>query len=103
MADRSGGTPEGIVFTEGRKWQEQRRFALRRLRDFGFGTRSMEAIVQDEIQELIERLKQDVGKPISMQNRFNGAVINALWTIVAGERFRQDDPKVNEIFRLFTQ
>ena len=105
MKDRSGGEVEGIIHTEGRKWQEQKRFSLRKLRDFGFGTRSIETIVHDEIAELIERLKKDAeaGKPISTRNLFNGAVINVLWTLIAGERFKQDDPKVKEIFQIFTQ
>ncbi len=49
----------------------QRRFILKNLRDFGFGKKSMEGLVHEEIQELIEGFKKDVGKPITTQNRFN--------------------------------
>ncbi|XP_075227318.1 putative cytochrome P450 304a1 isoform X2 [Lycorma delicatula] len=37
---RSDGDLLGIIFTEGDKWLEQRRFMLRNMRDFGFGRRS---------------------------------------------------------------
>lgn len=49
----------GIFFTEGQVWFEQRRFALRNLRDFGFGRRqdALEFELQDEIQNLIDFLK----------------------------------------------
>lgn len=49
----------GIFFTEGPLWFEQRRFALRNLRDFGFGRRQdeLEAELQDEILNLIDLLK----------------------------------------------
>lgn len=49
----------GIFFSEGQTWFEQRRFALRNLRDFGFGRRQdeLEAELQDEIQIMIDLLK----------------------------------------------
>lgn len=78
---------------------EQRRFALRHLKDFGFGKRSMENLVLDEVAELIQGFKRDVGKPISTQTRFNVAVLNSLWSIVAGERYSHDDPILEEIVK----
>jgi hypothetical protein len=63
----------------------------------------MEHIVQDEIQECIEKLKKDAGQPISTSNKFNVAVVNALWTIITGERFKQDDPELNRIIGMITQ
>jgi cytochrome P450 len=92
MADRSGGQVKGLIFTEGKEWVEQRRFALRTLRDFGFGKKSMESAVHEEIKDLIETFKKSAGKPQSTKNAFNAAVLNALWTLIAGERFKQDDP-----------
>ena len=38
--EERGGTPgplEGVIFSQGKVWAEQRRFTLRTLRDFGFG------------------------------------------------------------------
>jgi len=87
----------GIVFTDGQNWSDQRRFALRHLRDFGFGKKSAEVIILEEARELVGRLKTDIGKPFTTRNVFNPAVINVLWTIVTGERFKQDDPQLNYI------
>ncbi len=42
----SNGDLTGIFFSNGKEWQEQRRFALKNLRDFGFGKLSMEELVQ---------------------------------------------------------
>lgn len=49
----------GIFFTEGPVWHEQRRYALRNLRDFGFGRRQdvFEMELQDEILNLIDLIK----------------------------------------------
>lgn len=51
--------PRGIFFTEGPYWKEQRRFALRHLRDYGFGRRfaDLEIEFNDEILNLIDLIK----------------------------------------------
>jgi len=57
----------------------------------------MENLVMDEVDELIAGFKKDLGKPIKTSNRFNIAVVNALWTIVAGQRYSHDDKELNDI------
>jgi cytochrome P450 family 2 subfamily U polypeptide 1 len=48
----------GILFTDANSnWNEQRRFALRNLRDFGFGKESNEAMLVNELEELIKYIK----------------------------------------------
>lgn len=46
----------GIFFREGESWHEQRRFALRYLRDFGFGRRfdSFENEIEIQIKQFID-------------------------------------------------
>ena len=45
--------PTGILFAEGHVWAEQRRFALKNLRNFGFGKHdTMEGLLQYEATEL---------------------------------------------------
>ncbi len=40
------GQIPGLMFSNGQEWVEQRRFATRSLKDFGFGTMSMEEVIQ---------------------------------------------------------
>lgn len=49
----------GLFFTEGKLWHEQRRYALRNLRDFGFGRRhdGFEIEKHEEVLSLVELLK----------------------------------------------
>lgn len=49
----------GIFFTESTFWHEQRNFALRHMRDFGFGRRQdkYESHMMEEITLLIDMLK----------------------------------------------
>jgi methyl farnesoate epoxidase/farnesoate epoxidase len=91
-----------LIFTEGDQWLEQRRFTLRHLKDFGFGKKTMESVIQEEVSDLIERFKETAGKPISTENAFNAAILNAIWSIIAGDRFKQDDPELMKAIRLLT-
>ena len=97
------GKQRGIIFNDGTNWAEQRRFSLRHLKDFGLGKNTMEGIILDEAIELISRFRDEREKPVSTQNRFNAAIINAFWTIVAGERFKQDDPKLAKLVECIMQ
>ena len=88
----------GLTASEGEQWVAQRRFALRNLRDFGFGKKSMESLAQDDIIELINGFKKEVGHPIETNRRFSTAVLSSLWNIIiAGQKFVHDDPKFEEV------
>ena len=60
-------------------------------------------MILEEVTELVEELKRDSGKPVVTQNRFNIAVLNALWTIISGERLSHDDPELKEIIATITR
>ena len=96
----------GIVFNEGATWSEHRRFALRHLRDLGFGKNSMETTVLDEFEELAKEMQQDCGKPVRINFRFNLTVLNILWRMVADQRLDSNNPNaqkyiatVNDFFK----
>jgi len=55
---RNGVKNRGILFSDGvASWNEQRRFSLRTLRDFGFGKDSMEGLLQSEMETLVNKFK----------------------------------------------
>lgn len=76
----------GIVNTEGEVWEEQRRFVLRKLRDFGFAKTSMEGMILEEVNSMLEWFRNTKGTPVSCHRIFNSAVVNSLWHIVSGEK-----------------
>ena len=47
---------------------------VKNLRDFGFGRKSMESMIQEEVKALIDLLKRDIGKPISTKTAFNAGI-----------------------------
>ncbi|XP_037090365.1 methyl farnesoate epoxidase-like [Pollicipes pollicipes] len=97
----------GIVFSQGPAWVEHRRFALRHLKDLGFGKQSTESIVIDEFEELAKDMIRDSGSPMKVNCRFNLTVLNVLWRLVADKRLDSHDPHaqtyvdtVNEFFEV---
>lgn len=97
------GENKGIITTEGAVWVEQRRFALKHLKDFGFGRAGLEGVIQDEAEELVKFLHTQVGKDFKMETVFGVPVINILWIIVAGKRFQSEDPLVQRTLTLLTK
>ena len=92
---RGGGTGfHGLSGSEGQLWKEQRRFALKHLRDFGFGRSSMEEIIRVEFDDLAEKFRLSKGKEdINVHMLFNVSVINVLWSIISGSRFDMNNPE----------
>jgi methyl farnesoate epoxidase/farnesoate epoxidase len=71
----------------GEAWKEQRRFALKHLRDLGFGKSSMmEEIIREEFVQLAEKFRENGGKEVDSHQLFNLTVVNVIWGIVAGKR-----------------
>ena len=71
---------EGIVHGEGKTHQEQRRFMITTLRDFGFGKSDMESFINEEVQQFCDEadtvLISAINKEdVSLQLHFNSKYI----------------------------
>jgi len=54
-------------------------------------------MIKDEVHELMDWIGKQGGNPVSMHGRIKIAVVNALWTILTGQRYDHDDPKLRNI------
>jgi len=45
----------------------------------------MESLIMEEVNDLIVSFRAEEGQPILMNEKFTIAVINALWSIIAGK------------------
>jgi len=101
--DRSFHKELGIVFSDGKFWQNTRRFTVKTLRDFGFGKKSsMDIVIADEISDLMAYFRKGLAQTnnvITVHHNFDLSVINVLWSLVAGFRFDYDDPIPNQMMR----
>ena len=105
---RGGNGSLGLIISEGDEWKEQRRFAIRHLRDFGFGKSSMEDIIREEFLDIAENLRSMDGLEVETKQLFNLNVVNVLWRMMTGSRFdlkerseRERLEKIEEVFASF--
>ena len=94
---------KGVLNADGQEWQEQRRFTLRHLRDFGFGKNRMESLIMNEVTEFISGVKTLEMTPVSMKHKFEMSVLNSLWTITTGKRIGPEDTRSLEMFKKIDQ
>nr|XP_048309060.1 cytochrome P450 2J2-like isoform X4 [Myodes glareolus] len=90
----------GLIFSSGQTWKEQRRFALMTLRNFGLGKKSIEQRIQEEAQHLVGVIKEEEGQPFDPHFKINKAVSNIICSITFGERFEYHDSQFQELLRL---
>ncbi len=93
----------GVLISVGNTWQEQRRFSLHALKDLGFGKNISEEMVLEEVTDLSAFLENTKGEPINIRNKFNIAILNALWRITTSERLTYDDHRLNRILVLLDE
>ncbi|XP_018357138.1 PREDICTED: probable cytochrome P450 304a1 [Trachymyrmex septentrionalis] len=103
IKDRAFGKELGIFFIEGPQWQEQRRFTLRHMRDFGFGRRQdkLESEIMDEMTLFLDILKNgpiyDGEKEILKGNLaffpdiMYASAANNIWNVMFGRRFDRSE------------
>ncbi len=84
VCSREDGIP-GVIFLNGHSWMEQRRFALRTLRDLGFGKTGMEDLVAEEVEALCARIEEEKGRYLQMRGFFNRSALKALWKVLTNE------------------
>ena len=98
QSDEQEKSTGGIVFSEGEYWKEQRRFAMKTLKEFGAGKSSLQHLINEEVNKLVEDFKNEVDKPMSLKNKTNLAVVNTLWQILNGEKSAMNDPQMKRVF-----
>uniref|UniRef100_A0A8C8SA38 unspecific monooxygenase n=1 Tax=Pelusios castaneus TaxID=367368 RepID=A0A8C8SA38_9SAUR len=93
----------GIVFSNGERWKQLRRFALTNLRNFGMGKKSIEERIQEESRFLVERLRNTQEQPFDPTLFLTHAVSNVICSIVFGDRFDYEDKKFVTLINLLEE
>ncbi|XP_038672548.1 cytochrome P450 2K1-like [Scyliorhinus canicula] len=81
----------GISFSNGKQWQDTRRFAISKLRDFGMGKKSIEDKIAEEVNLLVNIFESYKGQPFETAQIMRSAVSNIICSIIFGQRFDYED------------
>uniref|UniRef100_A0A336LKB5 CSON011448 protein n=1 Tax=Culicoides sonorensis TaxID=179676 RepID=A0A336LKB5_CULSO len=105
---RTWNLRRGVLLTDGEFWQEQRRFIVKHLKEFGFARRGMFDIIQNEAEYLFKDIFNMVeranGKVLTdMQGLFSTPVLNTLWVMMAGKRYSRENKTLKELQKLLHQ
>uniref|UniRef100_A0A4W2HZ60 Cytochrome P450 2B4-like n=1 Tax=Bos indicus x Bos taurus TaxID=30522 RepID=A0A4W2HZ60_BOBOX len=93
----------GVVFANGKSWKVLRRFSVTTMKDFGMGKQSIEERIKEEAQCLVEELQKSQGAYLDPHFLFNAITANIICSIVFGERFNYQDPRLLQLLHLLNE
>nr|XP_056705938.1 cytochrome P450 2J5-like [Euleptes europaea] len=82
---------QGILFSNGHPWKQQRRFSLMTLRNLGLGKTILEDSIRQEASVLIEAFARENGKPIDPSNLLLAAINNVIASMLFGHSFTSEE------------
>ncbi|XP_044521657.1 cytochrome P450 2C19-like isoform X3 [Gracilinanus agilis] len=93
----------GVVFSNGERWKQLRRFSLMTLRNLGMGKRSIEEQVQEEAKYLLEEFKKSNGQPYDPKFILECVPCNVICSVIFQKRFEYSDQKLKSLMELLEE
>lgn len=94
---------KGLLASSGELWKQNRTFVLKALREFGFGKKSLETKIHEEIDIFVKYVMETGGKPFDISRIIHVSVANVICSIVFGERFENNDERFVKLVSLLDE
>ncbi|XP_059759508.1 cytochrome P450 2S1 isoform X1 [Balaenoptera ricei] len=89
----------GVLFSNGERWRQLRKFTTLALRDLGMGKREGEELIQAEARCLVEALRRTRGSPFEPSLLLAQATSNIICSLVFRLRFPYDNEEFKAMVR----
>ncbi|XP_077141737.1 cytochrome P450 2G1-like [Ranitomeya variabilis] len=90
----------GISLSNGERWKVIRTFAVKTLKNFGFGKKSIESKIQTEAQCIVEEFRNSNGQPLDPEKKIMDAFSNVLCSVIFGDRFEYKDERFIKFLKI---
>ncbi|XP_033743126.1 cytochrome P450 2J6-like [Pecten maximus] len=94
---------KGLMASSGELWKQNRTFVLKALREFGFGKKSLETKIHEEVDVFIKYVMETGGQPFDINRIIHVSVSNVICSIVFGERFDHNDARFVKLVSLLDE
>ncbi|KAG5896790.1 hypothetical protein JTB14_008366 [Gonioctena quinquepunctata] len=103
MRLRSMGVRRGITGTDGDLWRIQRSFVTVHLRNLGFGKKSMEKQIQEEVAKILKFVGENENEKTQIKSILPISVLNILWVFISGSRLDWDDVRLAKLLKILDE
>ncbi|XP_011855257.1 PREDICTED: cytochrome P450 2C21-like isoform X2 [Mandrillus leucophaeus] len=93
----------GVIFSNGERWKQIRRFSLMALRNMGMGKKTIEDRIQEEALCLVEALKKTNASPCDPTFLLGCVPCNVISSIIFQNRFDYRDQKFLTLMKYFNE
>ncbi|XP_048738007.1 cytochrome P450 2G1-like [Ostrea edulis] len=94
---------KGLTLSSGEIWKEHRPFSVNALREFGFGKRSLESKIMEEVGVLVRELQSKNGQPFNIRTLITLCISNVICSINFGQRFEHDESRFLSLLKMINE